>query len=245
LEKVIYVLWRHPNDSSADFSQRLRGEVADELKGLAARGLQINVADAAVEPAAGLRQVSTRPQMEGMLSLWVDTAIGKFRRPFDAVIEAGVGRMAAYLVTESQPICNTKHPATPGERTAGFSQLAFLNRPPWLLHEAWLDVWHNSHTQVAIDTQSTFFYVQNVVVRSLTHGAPQIDAVVEECFPSEAMTTPQAFFDAVGDEDKFQRNVRAMTESCRRFIEISRVDNKMVIDVVPTSQYVIKRPASL
>lgn len=243
MEKVIYLLWRRPNDSSADFSQCLRGEVSEKLLALGARGLQVNVADAAVEPAAGLRMVCTRPQMEGMLSLWVDTAIEKFRRPFDVAIEAGVERMAAYLVTESQPIRNTRYPAAPGERTAGFSQLAFLTCPPFLTHAAWLDVWHNSHTQVAIDTQSTFLYIQNVVVRALTHAAPVLDAVVEEGFPAEAMTSPQAFFDAVGDADKFKRNVQAMTESCRRFIARRWDDDKILIDVVPTSQYVIQ-PAS-
>lgn len=244
MEKIIYTLWRSNNEDSAVFSSRLRGEVSDSLLRLGARGLQVNVADADVAPAEGLRQISTRPQMDGLLSLWVDTAIEKFRRPFDLVVAAAVGRSESYLVTESQPIRNTRHPAHPGERTWGFSQLAFLRRPPRLSHEAWLDIWHNSHTQVAIDTQSTFLYVQNVVIRPLSYAAPRIDALVEECFPPEAMTDPQVFFDAVGDPDKLQRNVRAMMDSCSRFIDFDEANGRHMIDVVPTSQYVVKPPAA-
>jgi hypothetical protein len=200
--------------------------------------LQVKVPDQDVQSAAKLHQVNTRPQIDGFLSLWVDSAIEKFRKPFDQVIETAVARMAGYLVTESQPIRNTRFPVAPGERTPGFSQLAFLKRPPRLTQEAWLDTWHNHHTQVAIDTQDNFLYVQNVVVRPLTHAAPVYDAIVEECFPAAAMTDPYAFFNAVGDEDKFQRHVQAMMESCQRFIDFDK------IDVVPSSQYIIKTPAA-
>ena len=244
MEKVIYALWRASGDGRADFSRRLRGDLAEKLLDLGARGLQVNVADDDVAPADTLRQTNTRPQMEGLLSIWVDTAIEKFRRPFDLAVAAAVERAEGYLVTESQPIRNTRHPAPPGERTWGFSQLAFLRRPPRLTHEAWLDVWHNSHAQIAIDTQSTFLYVQNVVVRPLTYAAPRIDAVVEECFPPEAMTDPAVFFDAVGDQDKLRRNVQAMMDSCSRFIDQNEASGQHMIDVVPTSQYVIRPPAA-
>lgn len=238
MEKVVYVLWRDAQTSADKFGHRLRTEVAEQLLALGARGLQVNVSDQAVEAAAGLRQVNTHPQIDGLLSVWMDSATDSFRKPFDQAVAAAVARMAGYLVTESQPIRNTRFPSTPGERTGGFSQLAFLKRPPRLTYEAWLDIWHNRHTQVAIDTQDNFLYVQNVVVRPLTHAAPAYDAIVEECFPAAAMTDPHAFFDAVGDADKFQRNLQAMMESCRRFIDFDK------IDVVPSSQYIIKVPTA-
>jgi len=243
VEKVVYVLWRRQDQDSASLRAYLCGDVAARLVDLGARGIQVNVSDDAVAAADGLRQRSTRPQMDAVLSAWVDTAIARYRRPFDDVVEASVGRMAAYLVTESQPLRNTLHPPVPGQRTTGFSQLAFLKRPPRLTHEAWLDVWHNSHTQVAVETQSSFFYVQNVVVRPLSHAAPALDAMVEECFPSEAMSDPHVFFDAAGDDQKLHRNRAAMMESCRRFIDFDDVRKHFVIDVVPTSQYVVEPPS--
>jgi hypothetical protein len=234
MEKVIYVLWRDAQTPPDQWSRTVRAQLADKLLTLGAHGVQINLADDDVEPAAALRQVNTRPGIEGIAAVWIDSANAMFRQPFDDAVRAIVPHTAAYLVTESQPIRNTRFPAKPGERTAGFAQLAFLKRPPRLAHEAWLDVWHNHHTKVAIDTQDNFVYVQNVVVRALTHAAPGYDAIVEECFPAAAMTDPHAFFDAVGDEAKFQRNVDEMMDSCARFIDFDK------IDVVPTSQYVVK-----
>lgn len=235
MEKVLYLLWRAPDETGDAFGSRLRGELSERLLALGARALQVNVADEASAPGEVLRQSNTQPQIEGMLSLWVDSAVRQFRQPFDDAVAAAVPRMAAYLVTESQPIRNVLYPPVPGARTAGFSQVAVLRRPPRLTQETWLDIWHNSHTQVAIGTQSTFEYVQNVVVRPLSDGAPLYDAVVEECFPAAAMTDPHVFFDACGDENRFQRNLLAMMESVQRFIDLDR------IDVIPTSQYVIKR----
>ncbi|WP_321799214.1 EthD domain-containing protein [Caballeronia sp. J97] len=234
MEKVIYVLWRDAQTPPDRWSRTVRAQLADKLLSLGAHGVQINVADADVEPAAALRQVNTRPGIEGTASVWIDSANAMFRQSFDDAVRAVVPHMAAYLVSESQPVCNTRFPAKAGERTAGFAQLAFLQRPPRLTHETWLDVWQNHHTKVAIETQDNFAYVQNVVVRALTHAAPGYDAIVEECFPAAAMTDPHAFFDAVGDEAKFQRNVERMMESCARFIDFDR------IDVLPTSQFVVK-----
>jgi hypothetical protein len=234
MEKVIYVLWRDAQTPVDEWSRTVRSKLSDKLISLGTHGVQINVADAEVEPAAALRQANTLPGIAGIASVWLDSAVSMFRQPFDDAVRSVVPHMAAYLVTESQPIRNKRFPALPGERTSGFSQLAFLKRPPRLTHEAWLDVWHNHHTRVAIDTQDNFLYVQNVVVRALTHAAPGYDAIVEECFPAAAMTDPHAFFDAVGDEAKFQRNLKEMMDSCARFIDFDK------IDVVPTSQYVVK-----
>ncbi|UCO97000.1 EthD domain-containing protein [Metapseudomonas lalkuanensis] len=239
MEKIIYTLWRDPQDSLDSFSQRLRGAVAEQLFTLGARGLQVNLADADVAPAAGLRQENNRPLPDATLSLWADSANIDVRRPFDDVLQAVSSRLAAYLVSESVVIRNTRFPAHTGQRTHGFSQIAFLSCPPRLTRDAWLDIWRNHHTRVAIDTQDNFLYVQNLVVRALTHGAAPVDAIVEEAFPPAAMTDPMAFFDAPGDEAKFQQNLAAMMDSCNRFIDFDK------LDVLPTSQYVLKAAAAL
>ena len=71
MEKVVYVVWRDRQTSSEEFTRRLRNEVAEQLLALGARGLQVNVADAAVESAAGLRQANLQPLMDGTVSLWL------------------------------------------------------------------------------------------------------------------------------------------------------------------------------
>ncbi|HUR40169.1 MAG TPA: EthD domain-containing protein [Verrucomicrobiae bacterium] len=231
MEKVIYVLWRHPAAELATFAERVRTSLVADLRSAGARSVRVNVNDADVTKAAGMRQMVLKPAPDAIVQVWVDSAIATYRAPIDAAISACAVRSAGYLVTESQPLVNVKHPTARGQRTYGVAQVALLRKPKAMTHEAWLEVWHNSHTQVAIETQSTFEYLQNVVIRALTPDAPAIDAIVEECFPPEAMTDYKAFFDAPGDEAKFKANLQRMLQSVSRFIEPGQ------IDVIPTSQY--------
>ena len=234
MEKVDYVLWRPEGTDRAAFAAALLGPVADVLLGAGARGLQVNVADGAV--AGGLMQlVHTDPQMEAVLGVWVDSAAAEPRRAVDEVVAGAAGRWAAYLVTESEPLRDPA-PPPPGERTPGFANLAFLRRPPELDPATWLSRWQDDHTRVAIETQSTFRYVQDVVVRPLTDGEPAVDGIVEECFPMDALTDLHAFFDAVGDDERLARNLGRMNDSVTRF------GANESIDVVPTSEYVLRRP---
>jgi len=232
VEKLLYVVWKSEVDSDADFRQRLLGPLAGRIMDAGARRLRMAVVDEDVSPAARLRIGFTRPPIAGLISVWADTAVR--RQPFEEAIEASVARMAGYLVTESEPIVNTRHPAADGQRTHGMCQVVLLQKPPRLNYDHWLEVWLGSHTQVAIDTQSTFGYRQNVIVRPLTYAAPPYDAIVEEHFPAEAMTDRSVFYNAVGDEAKRKANMKAMNESCARFIDFDK------IDVLPMSEYTVK-----
>jgi hypothetical protein len=231
MEKVIYTLWKPERQATADFAAGLRGPLAAQLLQAGVRHAQLNIDDADVAPAAGIRQVANAPLPEALLQIWLDSAIALRRQPIDALVAAVAARHDAYLVTESQPLRNERHAPAPGQRTHGFAQIALLKKPPRLGYDEWLANWHDRHTPVAIETQSTFEYRQNVVVRALTPGARPYDAIVEECFPPEAMDNPQAFFDAVGDADKFQRNLDRMMASVGRFLDLG------TIDVLATSQY--------
>lgn len=52
MEKVVYVLWPTV-DEGVELRSRLLGKTADALVAAGARGLQVNIADDDVEPAAG------------------------------------------------------------------------------------------------------------------------------------------------------------------------------------------------
>jgi hypothetical protein len=238
VEKVVYVVWRDGDTPVAAWSTGLRVAGADALPEAGALGVQVNVADEAVAPAL-LRMAEIDPQMEAVVSVWVDSARTAARRPLDDALAAvpGTARVEAYLVTESEPLRNTAHAVAPGERTPGFANLAFLRRPADMPPEAWIAAWHDGHTQVAIDTQSTFGYVQNVVARRLTSGAPAVDGIVEELFPMEALTDMHVFFDASDDAD-LARRMGLMAESTARF----GADRDL--DLVPTSRYVLSTPSN-
>lgn len=233
MEKLIYPLWKRDAQDADDFRDALleAGGVLAEASGL--RGLRLTVADSDVAAGAHRRMAATRPLPDAVLSLWVDRADG--RLPMEAIIEPVVQRMHCYLVTEAEPLVNLRYPAAPGDRVYGMCHVVFLQRPPRLSEAQWLQTWLGLHTPVAIETQSTFGYRQNVIVRGLSYAAPPLHAMIEENFPPEAMRSNYAFYAVEeGDEAGLARNSTAMMESVARFIDFDR------IDVIPMSEYLLK-----
>lgn len=231
MEKLICALWAPEGMSRADYAERLKAALPTALKQAGASGIRLNVRDEAVDPAAPLLQTWQQPQQDAIVQFWLPTANAHLRRPIDDILATISSRFAAWLVAESTIIPNRDHVPQAGARTWGWSQASFIS---FRADMSWDDAvahWHSHHTRVAIDTQANFEYVQNIIVRALTPNAPDYDAFVEECFSPEAMTVSAAFFDAVGDDEKFARNTKDMAESCAGFIDFSR------IDIIPTSQF--------
>ncbi|HEX4559366.1 MAG TPA: hypothetical protein VH166_09320 [Mycobacterium sp.] len=230
MEKVIAVLMRA--DSNEDWCARQRGPVADALLELGVPGLSINVRDDAVRHSR-MTLTTLDPPVAAVVSLWTQQCYGDQMSAALTLLEKECDQLAAYLVTESVPLAP---PGTEiGCRTAGLANIALLRRPPELDQATWLTRWQGDHTSVAIETQSTFGYTQNWVVRTLTPEAPGIAGIVEELFPTEAITDLKAFFGAADDKD-LQNRISQMVASTTAF---GANEN---IDTVPTSRYVLKTP---
>lgn len=232
MEKIQYALWKNTEETNQQFSERLRSTVMPDLLGITPLALSIAVVDDAVAAASGYRMECTRPAPDALLSLWLNSAIS--RGDYESVLAQHVTRYWGYLVCESSPLPD-KGSHSGGERTPGMNQVVFLRKPPRLDRESWLTAWQGQHTSVAIETQSTFVYRQNVIVRTLNYGSAPYDAIVEECFPEAAIESREAFYDAVDQPELFQQRQQQMMESCARFIDFDK------IDCVPMSEYVFKR----
>jgi EthD domain len=212
--------------------ERLRGEVAAELLATGVAGLAVYVRDSVVRDSL-MTLTTLDPPVMALVSVWTQQYYGG---QVGAVVErlAREGaEAAAYLVTESVPLA----PPTPapGERAAGLVNVALLRRPAELDEATWRKRWHVDHTPVALATQATSGYVQNTVVRALTPAAPEIDALVEETFPIEAVSDLHAFFGAADDADLGDR-MRRMLASTERF------GADRCVDTVPSSRYVMRTP---
>ncbi|WAJ42701.1 hypothetical protein OK015_15600 [Mycobacterium sp. Aquia_216] len=228
MEKVIAVLRRAGSDD--DWCARQRGPVADALLGLGLPGLAVNVRDSAVRHSL-MTLTTMDPPAVAVVSMWTQQCYGEQLTAALALLEAECERLAAYLVTESVPLAAPL--SEPGSRTTGLANIALLRRPSELDQATWLNRWQLNHTSVAIETQATFGYTQNWVVRALTADAPGIAGIVEELFPDEAVTDLRAFFGAADDDD-LQHRLGRMVASTTAF---GANEN---IDTVPTSRYVFK-----
>lgn len=228
MEKLIYPLWEPTEPDAEAFRESLHGDLSPRLLEKGVHGLRLAVVDEAVSPAQSLRQEKLCDAPAAMLSLWLDS--GWRRAPIETLISGYSRRFRGYAVAESAPLVAEERA---GERVAGMNQVVFLQQPAHLSREQWLDSWLNRHTGVAIETQSTFAYRQNIVVRQVYGDELTVDAIVEEAFPAAAMTSQHAFYAAQTDEE-LQSRITTMIESCARFIDFDR------ITVTPMSDYLIR-----
>lgn len=229
MEKLVYVLWKRPGLSDDEFNERLLGPTAQRFVALGVQRLAANVADADARAVQKARLTQLDVPIAGTLSFWLDMADD--RAPYEEALAGLTARTAGYLVCESVPIVNTTRSAPLGERTPGINVVALIERPERLTHAQWVAHWFGHHRRVALETQCTYAYVRNEVVRPLTDGAPPWAAVVEEGFPAEAVTDPMLWYCADGDPEKMKANMARMIESCQAFLDLDRVESH------PLSEY--------
>lgn len=200
-------------------------EFRHSLAASGVRSFQLNVDDAAVVeamrfgPGDGAGNALT-----GFISVWTDDIDLTV-----SALQAIPGPLHIYRVTEHRRL---DPPPTPdGERAEALANVAVLRRPGGMSRDEYLRIWLGDHTAVAIRTQASFGYIQNVVEEPLTEDAPIISAIVEELFPMAGMTDPHEFYGSNGDEEELERRLEAMMTSIERF------GAGVGLDLVPTSRY--------
>jgi hypothetical protein len=202
---------------SAEFRAALASAGADAVA--------VNLDDADI--AAALRFGPAEP-ISAVVSVWLGwsdpaTVVA-------AVAEAvGEPELHAYRVTEKVRL--DPHPVADGTRLDALAQIALLRRPEQMSRDAYLEYWQVHHTPIAIRTQNTTGYVQNIVDESLTPGSPEIAAIVEEHFPMAALADPHAFYGSGGDDAELSRRMTELMASVARF------GADQGLDLVPTSRY--------
>jgi len=230
MPKFIYTLWKAQDETGDEFRDSLLDTLLPKLlvRGTV-NGLRLTVVDSAVAAASHKRLQGCQSLPDAVLSVYVDDTVSGEKALIDCVVNTGVHKAQSYQVLERQPL-NPPNTGSPGERVYGFCQVVFLQRPARLSEAQWLELWQGQHTQIAIDTQATFAYRQNVIEKTFSEDSPVLHAMIEESFPPRAMTSELAFYGASDDGD-LQSRRRAMMESCARFIDFDK------IDVIPMSEY--------
>lgn len=219
MPKLILAL--HVSDAA---SVLLSASFRDRLAESGVTSLQVNVDDEAVAPA--LRFGPGTP-VTAVVSVWTDADPAAI---ISAVAEAvDEPDVHAWRVTEK--IRLDPLPTPDGERAPVYAQVALLRRPESMTREDYLTYWQVHHTPIAIRTQNTCGYIQNIVEEPLTPSTPDVAAIVEEHFPMAALTDPHEFYGSRGDEADLARR---MTELMDSVVKFGAGDG---LDVVPTSRY--------
>jgi hypothetical protein len=232
VEKICYLIWKPEGVTETAFRDQLIGETAEQLLACGVHKLSILSCDETTAPLEKARITQMEQPLAGMISVWVD--ISDDRAALEEAIDKVVDRKAGYLVVESVPTLNTTHTAPLGERTPGTTLLTCLTPKPDLTYDEFLGIWHTRQRKVAQETQCTYLYIRNVVVRALTPDAPAWAGIVEEGFPTEAVTDPMIWYKAEGSKEKRDENFGKMIASVTSFLDLSKIESH------PTSEYLIK-----
>lgn len=193
------------------------------LHGAGCTSVQLNIDDAAVAPAFRFGPGDDAGRaVTALVSAWTEDVDATSSLLSDLGADL-------YRVTEHRRLDPPR--VADGERADALANVALLRRPATMSREDYLDRWLVHHTPIAIRTQATFGYVQNVVEEPLTSGAPAIAAIVEELFPVAAMTDTHAFYGSDGDDLELNRRISELMASCATF------GADTGLDLVPTSRY--------
>ena len=229
MEKIVIQIWKNHEIDDNDFKNFLVNEIPSNLRS-DLTSYQVNLPDKDVSKAAGLVQSSYPPSPNAIVFLKVKSLFHVEQKL--KVFELHAEKLFSFIVSESK-IIEVDESKNLNKRTEGFSQIVFLEKPDNVDRFDWFDHWTHHHTKIAIETQSNFIYVQNSVVRKLQKQAPDFIAIVEECFPSQAMSDQEEFYAARGDATLMKKNLEIMMDSCSAFIDFSK------IEVIPTSRYLV------
>jgi hypothetical protein len=212
MQKLFYLLFDDVETPGSRLREALVSNAAPKIKASGASEVFVFVNDEDVAEGNCIRR--SDPPIRAFVSFWLEDAAD--RAAAEEALAAEVSRIAGYLVLESRPMV---HDLVRGSRGEGMKQITCVTKRADITQEEFISIWHEDHRKVAIETQSTFGYVRNEIFRPLTPDAPDCwTAIVEESFPTAALSDPKVFYDA-RDEEEFEANFKRMMESCDRFLD--------------------------
>ena len=218
MTKLMFALW-------GDLAGLHSPEVHGRLEAAGGIRLQVNVADEPVERA--MRISTFEPGIDGFASVW--TATDSVAPDVAAALQEVADRVVGWEVEERRPIDPPEE--WDGSRLDGLANIVVLRRPAELTQEEWLQRWRVDHTPIAIATQATFGYLQNLVVSRVTEETPEVSGVVEELFPTAAIDDMHAFYGSDGDDAELSSRLDRLMAS------VARIGADRDLDLVPTSRY--------
>jgi len=240
VEKLVYVLWGEGSPEAGEhLRDQLLGEAVARVSAVGARGITVNVHDAAAaEAPAPVPTPEGEDPHVAEVSLWVDSY--DRRGAIDEAVAASGLAWAGYLVIESllEDYGTTAHGGprdwVDGSRSPGVLTVSLIHRPEGLDYATWIARWHGTQSPLSGKLQPRCRYVRNEVVRALTPDAPEVHGIVEEAWPSARhVADPMLFFNAGGDKEVLSANVTAMLDSVNACLDLSRLRN------VTMSEYLV------
>lgn len=232
MEKLIYALWRRPDEALEGLAQRLLDDVAPALCDAGALGLRVNVE----APEAAAMRWGAGPGgslLFATIGVWL-ASIDEHQIVDEHLGPLGV-RWAAHLVTESVPLAYERIGWPLGTRSPGVSIVTLFHKRSGLSDEQFFEVWHGEQTPISFELHPITLYMRNAVWRVLPVGAEPFRGIVEECLPSlEHLLDLDRFYGAGGDQARLKANLERSAAVHNRFTDME------TMQMVPCHEYLFR-----
>ena len=222
VEKLVYLIWERPSVDGAAWRSRFLDDLAPRLLALGPHSLSLHLDDDGAPIPGPAPAPGHELPLRAAVSVFVDAH--DRRAPYEAVL-ADVGeRRAGYLVSEalwSEYGENGRRGPrdwADGERSPGITTFSLVHRNPNLDERTFREFWHGHQSPMSEAVQPRWRYVRNTVVHPVTAGAPPIDGIVHESWPSiDVVEDTIAFHE--GDPE----NITVMLDSVMQCFDIARL----------------------
>jgi len=233
VEKLVYGLWRRPDQELDPIRSTLLDEVAPALLDLGVDGLRVCVE----EPAGIAYRVGANPDgglLAASVSLWLDSYDNRW--PHEAAIARAGAAVHGWIVAESVARGYGDHRTWPdGERSPGLSITTFFDKKAGVDDETFYRIWHGEHTPLSFVIHPFWLYVRNQTLRAVTPGAPQVRGIVYEAVPAdEDMLDFARFFGCADEPEKLMDQIKRVDDHMDTF------GNRATLQCVPMREWIFK-----
>lgn len=221
MEKLIYCLWREPDQPVEPVRDTLLGPAAQAiLTTPGVHGLRVCVE----EPEVPLMRVGSLPGgglLCASVSVWVDSYDD--RAPLEAALDTSGARWWGWQVTESVPKGYGEARTWPdGERSPGIGVLTVFDKRADLDDETFYGIWHGEHTPLTFEVHRFWLYVRNQVLRAVTPGAPPARGIVYEMVPEDDdLLDLTRFFGCPGEPERLGAQIARVNDHMATFADVA------------------------
>jgi len=226
--KIIYLVWSRIDDRERTASILLE-ECAPRILGSVQR-LVMYVADRDSDMRPPAPKLYPGPPVCGAVHVWTGEEGGGIER---ILVSRGF-EAAGYEVEESiyTEYGGNRHSGPrdwpDGRRSPGIVAVTLMQRPVRLGREEWIRRWQERMSPVSEEIQPRSRYARNLVVRSVTPGAPPFEGIVEESWPSRIHVTNPYLFYGAGNVLELGRNMARILGAVTSFLDLRRIRTTMM-----------------
>jgi hypothetical protein len=233
VEKLVYGLWRRPDQDLEPVRAALLEHVARALLDLGVAGLRICVE----EPAGKAYRVGANADgslLAASVSLWIDSYDN--RAPHEAALAQADATSYGWIVAESEARSYGEHRTWPdGERSPGLSITTFFDKKDGIDDETFYRIWHGEHTPLTFEIHPFWLYVRNQVLRPVTPGAPSVRGIVYEAVPAdEQMLDFNQFFGCPDQPERLMDQIKRVDDHMDTF------GNRATLQCMPMREWIFR-----